>query len=108
MGRTELLERLLQVAVSCEATNSNLAILLRAAKAEIEHLSRLCDGHMRQAMLNGQRSSMYRAVLEKIAALDAAKDSEEGLNEWGEADCFTQAQELAKVALGAIDDSGRA
>ena len=27
-------------------------------------------------------------ALEKISELDAAKDSEEGWNEWGEADCF--------------------
>ena len=42
-----------------------------------------------------------RAVLAWIVALDLAIDSEEGHNEWGEADCFNQAQTLAREALGA-------
>jgi multidrug efflux pump subunit AcrA (membrane-fusion protein) len=38
-------------------------------------------------------------ALTKIASLDPAKDSDEGYNEWGEADCFRKAQEIAKNAL---------
>jgi hypothetical protein len=38
-------------------------------------------------------------ALTQIAALDAAKDSEEGWNEWGEAECFHKAQEIARKAL---------
>ena len=39
------------------------------------------------------------AALTAIAALDPDKDSDEGLNEWGEADCFDMAQALARNAL---------
>lgn len=41
----------------------------------------------------------YRAALEKIQQLDPSRDSEEGFNEWGEADCFRQSQKLATSAL---------
>jgi hypothetical protein len=41
----------------------------------------------------------YRAALEKIRDLDPAEDSDEGLNEWGEADMFNKAQEIARAAL---------
>jgi hypothetical protein len=41
----------------------------------------------------------YRDALERIAALDPETDSEDGMNEWGEADCFGKAQEIAKQAL---------
>lgn len=37
--------------------------------------------------------------LAKIARLDPNTDSVEGLNEWGEADCFEQAQIIAREAL---------
>lgn len=40
-----------------------------------------------------------RNALKRIAALDPEKDSEDGYNEWGEADCFRQAQAIAKEAL---------
>jgi hypothetical protein len=42
---------------------------------------------------------VLKVALEKIAALDAAKDSDEGWNEWGEADCFRKARRIAKKAL---------
>lgn len=41
-----------------------------------------------------------RAVLTRIGEMDAATDSIEGPNEWGEADCFHQAQSAALLALG--------
>lgn len=41
-----------------------------------------------------------RDALQRIAALDPAKDSEDGHNEWGEADCFSQAQAISARALG--------
>ena len=43
--------------------------------------------------------SRYKRALKEIAALHPAEDSEEGYNEWGEADCFRQAQALADKAL---------
>jgi len=39
------------------------------------------------------------AALRRIAALDSSVDSPEGFNEWGEADCFAKAQEMARIAL---------
>jgi len=50
------------------------------------------------ASLEQANAELVKA-LEKISELDAAKDSEEGWNEWGEADCFRQAQEIARAAL---------
>lgn len=40
-----------------------------------------------------------KSALEKIAALDPSEDSSEGYNEWGEADCFNQAQKIANEVL---------
>ena len=42
-----------------------------------------------------------RVVLENIEELDPAINSTNGFNEWGEADCFIQAQQLARDALTA-------
>ena len=39
------------------------------------------------------------AALLKIGGLDPAVDSDEGHNEWGEADCFRQAQSIANAAI---------
>jgi hypothetical protein len=39
------------------------------------------------------------AALERIASLDPAQDSDEGHNEWGEADCFRKAQDAARAAI---------
>ncbi len=41
----------------------------------------------------------YRAALERIAALNPAEHSDEGYNEWGEASCFHQSREIARLAL---------
>lgn len=41
----------------------------------------------------------YKAALERITSLNPSEDSEEGYNEWGEADCFRQAQRIADEAL---------
>lgn len=40
------------------------------------------------------------AALARIVALDPEKDSPEGRNEWGEADCFNKAQDIAREGLG--------
>jgi hypothetical protein len=42
---------------------------------------------------------IYEDALKKIAEMDAERDSVEGYNEWGEADCFNQARELAQRTL---------
>lgn len=41
----------------------------------------------------------YRKALKKIRRLNPA-DSPEGYNEWGEAYCFNQAQDIVSEALG--------
>ena len=41
----------------------------------------------------------YKKALERIVEIDPSVDSEEGYNEWGEADCFRQAQRVASEAL---------
>lgn len=42
----------------------------------------------------------FAAALQAIADLHPEKDSKEGFNEWGEADCFNQAQSMARKTLG--------
>jgi hypothetical protein len=42
------------------------------------------------------------AALQAIADLDA-RDSDEGFNEWGEADCFHKAQKIANNILSAAN-----
>jgi hypothetical protein len=50
------------------------------------------------AHLNSDIANLKEA-LEKIATLNLSNDSTEGYNEWGEADCFKQAQAIAWDAL---------
>lgn len=52
------------------------------------------------------REKQVRAALERIAALNPDKDSKEGWNEWGEADCFDQAQAIARRALDGQTEPG--
>ncbi len=40
-----------------------------------------------------------RGALTKIAELHPDNDSDEGCNEWGEADCFVKAQRVARAAI---------
>lgn len=47
-----------------------------------------------------QKLKLYMEALKSISILDPETDSEHGWNEWGEADCFNQAQEIARKALG--------
>lgn len=46
-----------------------------------------------------QERDLLGSALAGIISLDPEFDSDEGCNEWGEADCFRQAKELAKDAL---------
>ena len=46
------------------------------------------------------------AALQAIADLDAY-DSPEGFNEWGEADCFHKAQDIANNILSAANAGGQ-
>lgn len=49
----------------------------------------------------------YKEALEKINKLDPEKDSRNGIfDEWGEAECFNKAQEIAKAALAGIQGGG--
>ncbi len=49
------------------------------------------------------RATMSKA-LRLIAELDPLNDSDEGYNEWGEADCFRQAQIIARSALASTNN----
>lgn len=92
MGRSELCAWL-------RANGSGIYRPSAEAADEIEHLAAAKDQHFAQAMENGASVNAYRAALERIAALDPATESEEGFNEWGEADCFNKAQEMARAVL---------
>ncbi len=46
-----------------------------------------------------QQNADLKAACESIVALNPTTDSHEGFNEWGEADCFNQAQTIAGKAL---------
>jgi len=46
-----------------------------------------------------QEIHRMKNALQRIANLDPNYDSREGYNEWGEADCFNQAQKIAEEAL---------
>lgn len=46
-----------------------------------------------------QKRALMLKALRLIAELDPLTDSDEGYNEWGEADCFRQAQIIARSAL---------
>lgn len=45
-----------------------------------------------------EQNAKLRAALEKIKQLDPS-DTYSGFNEWGEAECFRKAQEVAEAAL---------
>ena len=72
---------------------SSVATVLREGRSELMQ--------MRERMLD-----LYAA--QQIAAIDPATDSEEGFNEWGEADCFGQAQAVARTALSTVGSAGHA
>lgn len=52
-----------------------------------------------QIDLQGKQLVTMRDALVKITELDPEKDSTEGYNEWGEAECFNKAQKLAREVL---------
>jgi len=57
--------------------------------------------------LESEAAALLRAqaaALLSIAALDPTKDSDEGYNEWGEADCFRKAQEIARAIVAPIKE----
>lgn len=54
----------------------------------------MCELYDELERVNGERDVMA-AKLAGIVALGPSKDSDEGYNEWGEADCFRKAQVIA-------------
>lgn len=85
------------------------ADVIAAARAAFLGVDRDATQHWRAedwylaGYVMGARSteSALRAAMEFITALDPTRDSFDGLNEWGQAECFYLAQEMAKNALGA-------
>jgi hypothetical protein len=57
------------------------------------------EGVIADAVRLQAENEALRKALDRIAALDPSVDSDQGWNEWGEADCFDKAQEIAKAAL---------
>jgi hypothetical protein len=53
------------------------------------------DSIQRMGEADKARIAELEAAIKTIAELDPEKDSHEGYNEWGEADCFNQAQIIA-------------
>ena len=53
------------------------------------------DSIQRMGEADKARIAELEAAIKTIAELDPEKDSDEGYNEWGEADCFNQAQIIA-------------
>lgn len=62
-------------------------------------LNELGDQVMENALCALDALEQAQAALHRIAELDPRIDSEEGYNEWGEADCFRQAQKIAAAAM---------
>jgi hypothetical protein len=56
-------------------------------------------GALAEAIGARARVAELESVLRSIDDMDPAIDSDEGVNEWGEADCFRQAQRKAHAAL---------
>lgn len=80
--RTALAIRSLPVREYTEEIDS-LRTALAASRAEVEGL---------------------RSSLTLIANLDPETDSAQGFNEWGEADCFGKAQEIARKAIEGVSN----
>lgn len=71
------------------------ADVLEAQDKRIAELEDLAQGRLEQMESDRKQALVWRDALHKIAALDPAVDSDEGYNEWGEADCFRKAQAIA-------------
>ena len=76
-----------------------LAVMDRAEDAELREFRVESADEIRQA-----RAAVAELIeaLRNIVALDPATDSDSGRNEWGEAECFDKAQEIASTALARI------
>lgn len=57
------------------------------------------EGYLEGLAQGRSESRESNEALEKIKTLDPGKDSSQGFNEWGEAECFNLAQRLATEAL---------
>lgn len=69
---------------------------LQIAITEIERLRKL----------NESKETLYKIkenALLSIQMLDPQYDSDNGMNEWGEADCFRQAKKIASDALWTVN-----
>ena len=64
-------------------------------------LDEYIDGLERDLAALRDENERLRTALQYIQSLDPASDSQEGYNEWGEAECFGLAQECAGAALAA-------
>jgi len=86
---------------SAEANEREIELLRANWAGSADTCSRL---HKKLQPLEAEIERL-RAALQRIAELHPETDSEEGNNEWGEADCFNQAQKLAHdaISVAALD-----
>lgn len=76
------------------ATEAELILCKKVARLE----ARVIALRQQNADLQAREARMAEA-LTRISSLSPSTDSKDGFNEWGEADCFNQAQEIAKQTL---------
>jgi hypothetical protein len=70
-----------------------------AVGAECLQLEGVIQALQTELVLKSAEAQRLRDALSSIANLDPTVDSDEGFNEWGCADCFGQAQRIAKNAI---------
>jgi hypothetical protein len=91
-------ERMRLVACEVVALGNTKESAARAREMRQDFRSTACDAVAAAV----DREMQYREALEKIVALNPEKDSTEGFNEWGEAECFGIAQDIARQALRSL------
>ena len=62
--------------------------MIKVSEAALDSIQRMGES-------DKARIAELEAAMKLIAELHPEKDSDEGYNEWGEADCFNQAQIIA-------------
>ena len=73
--------------------------LAQSRGEEIVRLTAESDERLKDAVAREMEIERLRAALRTISELHPDKDSDEGYNEWGEAECFGKAKELSNAAM---------
>jgi ribosomal protein L16 Arg81 hydroxylase len=78
-----------------DGTPHNICV---AAIARLMNQNEALRQQLAEMSKQAKQFETLRKALNKIANLDPKFDSDEGFNEWGEADCFIKAQKIALAA----------